>query len=405
MNPAPHLKALDGLRGAGALIVVLWHLAASFFPAAAFGVMRPNSFSAELLFYNSPLWVLLSGSFAVCLFFVLSGYVLTADYFRRQDLKSIVRRMLIRFPRLALPASAFTFASWLLYRGYPDYFVDYARLVWRPTGSYELIAQYFNLSPDTSIGALAKNLFWLPWFQTPDFKRLYNGVLWTMYVELAGSFLVMSLAIVLAAIRLRWIAAAAFALCGCVIMFAIPGYGLYFAMLLVGGAIALFDPKHIDGFGCCRNLPLALLVAGMFLGGYNGAGLSKALSPLMFASNIVPSAVMLKGIGAILTFVGVISSKELSDFFSKDAFVFLGRISFSLYLCHPLIIGVVGIAIFSALGPLVPISARAIFAAVISLGASISLAIVAARFVDAPAISFSRNLALRLTAPMKDARG
>ena len=57
---------LDGLRGFGALIVVFWHTAVVFFPTAAFGIAVPETSHWQMVFYNSPAWVLLSGSFAMC---------------------------------------------------------------------------------------------------------------------------------------------------------------------------------------------------------------------------------------------------------------------------------------------------------------------------------------------------
>lgn len=63
VTPVDRNIALDGLRGFGALIVVLWHTAVVFFPTAAFGVKLPETMPWQLYFYNSPFWILLSGSF------------------------------------------------------------------------------------------------------------------------------------------------------------------------------------------------------------------------------------------------------------------------------------------------------------------------------------------------------
>ena len=64
------LHYLDGLRGIGALMVVLNHFMVSFYPAVFTG--EPSQINSnvfiEQLIAKTPLNVIFSGNFAVCIF-------------------------------------------------------------------------------------------------------------------------------------------------------------------------------------------------------------------------------------------------------------------------------------------------------------------------------------------------
>lgn len=84
MSPPPetpqkagHQWPLDGLRGLASLSVVMAHFLAIFYPAAILGGAFPAHSGVEAWYWSSPLILLSHGELAVCIFFVLSGYVLT----------------------------------------------------------------------------------------------------------------------------------------------------------------------------------------------------------------------------------------------------------------------------------------------------------------------------------------
>src|SRR4051794_16656837 len=97
-------RYLDGLRGLAALIVVIDHLAISFFQAATDGsITRYHAQTAEKLVFATPLHLLVSGNFSVCIFFVLSGFVLSAKFFRTHERSVAVASAWKRYLRLELP--------------------------------------------------------------------------------------------------------------------------------------------------------------------------------------------------------------------------------------------------------------------------------------------------------------
>ena len=92
-------QELDGLRGVAALIVVVFHVMSAFVPAWV-----PDQSEAVPWWADSPLAVLYNGTFAVPVFFVLSGFVLAqASLLPR---KHLWLDLALRYLRLALPATA-----------------------------------------------------------------------------------------------------------------------------------------------------------------------------------------------------------------------------------------------------------------------------------------------------------
>ena len=154
------LGFLDGIRGWACLSVVAAH------------TLSPPSWSktpANILFS-----IFSDGRFAVACFFVLSGFALS-----RIPSTSVLRFCLGRYPRLAIPVACVTCFAWLAH----------------PTHSPLNLIQ-FNASNDffvffSSLEPSHWQIPWKlqPWNLTPSAS---NGVvLWTMYIEMQGSFLVM----------------------------------------------------------------------------------------------------------------------------------------------------------------------------------------------------------------------
>lgn len=92
------------------MMVVLTHFVFLFYPAMRSGEMHLAHNRFEDNIYGTPLTLLLAGTLAVAIFFVLSGFVLSIGFFKTGD-QNIVKKLATgRYLRLMLPA----FASVLL---------------------------------------------------------------------------------------------------------------------------------------------------------------------------------------------------------------------------------------------------------------------------------------------------
>jgi peptidoglycan/LPS O-acetylase OafA/YrhL len=95
---------LDGLRGWAAVIVLFHHVFVDGLPANDF--MADRLFWARIFFMN--------GTFAVCLFFVISGFSLSISYLQTGDERGLARMAAGRYVRLAIPIFAICSITYLL---------------------------------------------------------------------------------------------------------------------------------------------------------------------------------------------------------------------------------------------------------------------------------------------------
>ena len=174
------IKYLEGLRGLAAFVVVIHHFIVGFMPALHYHELNTRHFEntkAELVIANSPLAILYSGNLAVCIFFVLSGYVLTKKYFDTGERKFLVGMMVKRYSRLMIPVGVSSLLIYLVMQ------IDYVIPWYKYCFTYS--PWLCNLWPTDGD--------WLHFLKT-TFIRVpltgaddYNTVLWTMQYEFLGS--------------------------------------------------------------------------------------------------------------------------------------------------------------------------------------------------------------------------
>lgn len=299
------LSVLDGLRGWAAVSVVVFHLSWEIF-----GVLFPGVRSI-------PLAVVANGNMAVALFLMVSGYVLTIRGWRNPDKSGVRRSILKRYFRLTIPI----FASVMLY--------------------WAIVALGLDAAP--AAGAIVERPDWLGTFSqdNPDFLHAvlfglvgtylrptadtYGPFLWTMTIELWGSYVVLGLCllerrgsfayvpVVLLTLLALWARDEPyFPLSSCYIG------GALVALLTKDGIIRSGAPGRIESLVSTLVFALCVIVAG--LAQYYKLG----------ASIIVPFA--------IFGFVAALRSGPVSWFLSLPISQWLGRVSFPLYLLQIIVI-------------------------------------------------------------------
>jgi peptidoglycan/LPS O-acetylase OafA/YrhL len=379
-------RYLDGLRGLAALIVVIDHFAISFFPAATDGSVQIKHGAAEHLVQSTPLHILVSGNFSVCVFFVLSGFVLSSKFFRTGDKAIVVASAVKRYFRLALPVLGCVMLAFILMSTHAFYNVQAGQL----TGSTWL-SSFWQFQP-TFTDALSET------FRV--FIRgssNYNTVLWTMKTELIGSFLVFGFLLTVGRWRYRSLV---------YVLLALLLIKTYYITFVLG--IAICD-HHYNGSDAVRSLMqrywLPLLSLCIFLGSSPVGTLQG--TPFQYVADLVPAGMSLTTIthivGAIGLVFGVVNTPLLQRLLSAKPVLYLGKVSFSLYLTHFLIIGSLSSFMFIKLAPILGYRLGFIVMAIAS-GLMIWLAAhLFTKYVDEPAIRLSsaaNRLRLRLSSSL-----
>lgn len=304
---AGRLRAFDGLRGIASLAVVLTHVLLAAPPAS----VTPSEH------YRNPLrilWGLASdGSSAVCVFFVLSGVVLTLPFLRPRSLQDWVAYYPRRVVRLYVPvwASIVLAIGWYL-------------LV--PPRSAPWLTDWVQ-SHDQPI--LVRPLVRAFLLQRTTFL---NSPLWSLTWEVLFSLL-LPLYVVLArrgrAIRAGLLAAAVVATgIGSVIG---SGALTMLPQFLVGSLIAA------EVATLRRRSPSWLTTAVLVIG---GLVLTQVAGYLDWTGTSAPGwAWPLRTLGCLLLVLAFLVGKAPRHLADHVALQWLGRISFSLYLVHePLVV-------------------------------------------------------------------
>ena len=164
---------IDSLRGIAALIVIIVHYLAAFYPYTIFGAQESYQQHAaiESIAFLPPFGMIIGGHYAVCLFFILSGYVLSYCYLGEKTQK---RKLIAAIIKRPIRLGGLVYFSILA-----------ASLLW-----------YFGLFANTAAAELSSSKPWFSKFWNGDFDfltllrnlstapfvggEIYNVPLWTI---------------------------------------------------------------------------------------------------------------------------------------------------------------------------------------------------------------------------------
>lgn len=314
--------SVEGVRGVACLMVVFSHLVLNNIPALHnFGQKTTpldiNSISS--LLFHSPFAFVYSGSMAIYVFFVLSGYILTKVYFNRDfSLNYFISLSFSRYVRLAFPV----LISSVIY------------LIVMKSGLFSL---------DSSDWISRLNVPHLTWFDLIEDSLIsaffshgsqVNWVLWTMKVELFGSLMIFVLIFVKSKSKATSYFLALIILCLCLGLyffgFISTSFSLGIIAFILGYALHFFSAELISDYIYIPVFFISLYLGGAHLGSNSYEFIESYLGDFLYvACNFMA--------GFLFVF-SVVKSNILSRFFSLKAFVFLGKISFSIYLLHLIVI-------------------------------------------------------------------
>ncbi len=327
------LLFLDGLRGFACLQVVLAHFMSAFYQGISWQQPAYFHYSWEKDFINTPLSFFFNGFSAVAVFFLISGAALTYSF--ENVPRNIFRNAARRVTRLVIPIIASVLFAFALFLLFPDASLRADQLAhadWMGDRNGYTASQIFRDIFDNLVFGYKELSLFAPFpdiaasLQSRDYSL--NTPLWTMHVELYGSFLV----ILLVALRSM-------------------SRPLYLLLLAVSISVWIVHPMvlFIVGHLCARifqrqgptrqRLSVQILaLCSIAFGILEVTGLGPPfmndiydfLSTLTLYKNYDwPSQA-----GAFFIFGGVLFSLPIRKLLETRLFLGLGKISFSLYLLH-----------------------------------------------------------------------
>lgn len=329
---------LDGLKGFACLGVFTHHFFLSFFPASYFGteaaVMTASGFDASLSV--EPYSFFVNGNFWVCLFLVISAFLLSNKIFQlksKSAFDTLSETLLKRYLRLMIPAALIGVFSYFL------------------TGLLTL----------TGLNYLGKiNTLSFPSFLYHAVVHMWifvdssvQGPFWMLHYLLFGSYLAILIALA-TPLKNRWTPL--------IHLFLTAVLGIlnhYYAGIVLGVMICylyhcrtFLQNTYNNGFINKITILLVqnrilrdaagilLLLAGLFLGAYPSYVKPDNIYRIFnaYAFRDPDAYELIHSIGAACLLASFFLLKELADFFSTKLFLFLGKISFSIYLVHSILL-------------------------------------------------------------------
>jgi peptidoglycan/LPS O-acetylase OafA/YrhL len=324
----PKIGYLEGIRGLAAVSVFFYHYFLAFLPAliTSARVHKHAQGDAELILAHSLLNVTWNGNFAVLIFFVLSGMVLSWRFFE-SDFSIPVGGAVKRWLRLVIPVLISTLLAWLL--AVSGLFAN--KQVAAISGSgfwfgelWKMPASFSDSFIEGIYGALVSG------------KPVhYNPVLWTMNLEFYGSLLVFAFLALFGRLKKR------------LLIYIILAFLFHKSMFLAFiWGVAIADLAHHP---FRKKIPavfsVLLIFAGLYLGGYTETPGDHPWSWLRDAGwKPGPAQIAIVGAGLLLT--GISNWTYIQRLLMHRWLIFLGRISFSLYLLHVIFLGTAASQVF-----------------------------------------------------------
>lgn len=367
-------------------MVVIGHLILMFWPYLVAPEIHPEHSSPYQTYLAfSPLSLLWDGRLAVPIFFVLSGYVLTASVLGSRRPLVFPALVAKRYLRLALPVLATSLLVLILIPAGLYYSLEVAMV----SGSTWLAG---TLPPDftPTVASWLGQSLWTTFFDFHD--SYFNPALWTMHYEFEGSLLCYALCTLLK--NAHWRAAAEIVL---LILCGLWLRTLPLHLFMVGALLyelpRIFPRRLSTATG--NILGLALILIGLLLPRVLTLIPGLVSWPFLIRYWLTDLLPFWRGdrfsTEAALAVAGLCLAPALQSLLSRPVFRFLGAISFPLYLTHlPVLFSAVCFTFLFLAGRLGQIPAALVTIA-LGLPLTILVATLAFHLVERPSLLLSRG--------------
>lgn len=360
--PASRIEFLDSIRGLAALAVLLSHFISVYGLPPGWGD----------LVTRTPIPALWDGFAAVSMFFVLSGFVLSRKAFNpsleHEPHTELLPYFINRLFRIGPPYACAVVVSAIGMRWFFD-----MRGIWPPPTDWVSDFWHHQLSPRQ----LLEDALLLE--QKNEHRLVPQG--WTLAVELKFSLLI-PFFVLIAKNGIRWLVCFAF------LSLALLQVQYFLFHFILGIVLAVLFGRRPDfGKGVGSKERIMIFAAGLAL--YT----SNAWLGSRFGWSETPRiGFCITGIGSAFLLAGCLLSPRVQQVLSMKSARFLGRISYSFYLLHILVIFSVTPVILRAIDWHHEVGTR-----VIALGSTIAITILVSivfyTWVEVPSIAVGRRIA------------
>lgn len=365
-----HIAAFDTVRGLAALSVVFSHYIGAYgWPVKSAAIKQAWTYS--------PLHIVWDGFAAVSLFYVLSGFVLSLKYFRETNQPNLAG---FRLP---------DYLTSRVFRIWPPYLFVFviSYILRRWVGYYDgpgiphVNSWLFDTwGSSIPFSQLMREAFLV---QANDYALVPQG--WTLPIELFISFLV-PVGILLAARSTGWLALFTLILVGPL------GASYYILHFAIGILLAKYHAVIRSWLEPRRAWKIVVLLLGLFLYTF------RYTVPVYLGWNLKAATPWIAtGLGAALLLIVVIASERVRSLLSFRFLRFIGRVSYSVYLLHFLVIIVLITRIFHLLD--LPASAYAPgwwLGLTLTIILTLGLAALTHRLIEVPGMALGKALPKRI---------
>lgn len=333
------IQYIQGLKGLAMLIVVMMHFYLVFNPAFSY---KMESF---------PTHILVNGNLAVCMFLLLSGFVISKGTSKFTSFDIVKGALLKRYFRILFPTSIVVIAAYIMYLTQVMHIQEIAQVL----DNSRIEEYYTGMTVRKFLECLlfvplGKNALLLPCWML---IFIYMGTMLIYLLHFATNnmkTLNMLLVLAIVAFVCRYV------------------FSVHYCPIVIGMAIekltSRYKFQHTTTYSLLGGV---ILLVGILLEHYSGN-----LWKPMIDVNVVSST---------LIFLGVMFCVPVSKILETRLFVYLGQISFSLFLVHWPIICSLSCWLFLSL-PIADVQIRVVTILLITLITSLVVAHLYNKFVE-----------------------
>lgn len=316
-------EELDSIRGISSLVVMIGHYLMIFSAFQNYSYEDNKPFVVYLLKETPARLIFSSGNESVIIFFVLSGFVLYESIQKTNS--SYGSYLLKRICRIYIPYIVAIVIAIICQTTISKYGISY-------------LSEWFNRSwtIESSLSLIAQHVLLVGKYNTDT----YNSVIWSLVHEMRISiiFPLVLMVCLRKTVRGSLLSLFSFSICSVVILFlfrsslTLTSYVLtlhYTVLFLLGALVAKYKNNLIAFYSnCTKNTKITWFLFAILLYMYEGLiGEIKVLNNFIFRDYVV-------AISACLFVILSLSVSTFSTFLRNKYLLYLGEISYSLYLYH-----------------------------------------------------------------------